>query len=99
MPSALITGGPSAAAALVAALHRRADDVCVSTCSQPVSILPAVDCYVQLPWGGEPTGTHWPQESLTSRLDLLAVVAPSLRPRATVLLAVEEDHPARFGRS
>jgi hypothetical protein len=61
--------------------------------------LDVVDCYVQMPWDGDPAGTAWPPETLASRLDLLALVAPSLRPRATVLLAVEEDQPIRFGRS
>ena len=85
MPTALLTGAPTHAAAATALLERGGFSVLDG--SPPPA--PPVDCYLQLPAAG---GAG---RDLAARLDALVAVAARLDRRASVLLAVDDGDAGR----
>lgn len=98
-PVALVTGNPADGEAVAALLRRRSYRVCSAFRGDRPPGPGEVACYVQLPWSADDGGCEPLRDGLAGRLDLLAAVAPSLAPRATVLLAVADDSLGRFGTS
>jgi len=85
VPTALLTGAPTHAAAATALLERGGFSVLDG--SPPPA--PPVDCYLQLPAAG---GAG---RDLAARLDALVAVAARLDRRASVLLAVDDGDAGR----
>jgi hypothetical protein len=89
VPTALLTGAPTHAAAATALLERRG----YSVIDGSLAPAPHLQCYLQLP------ATTRAGRDLAARLDTLVAVAAHLDRRATVLLVVDDSDAGRAGVS